>query len=102
MGASACGVTSITVGSGTSLTLDLYPNATDDLILAYVGVRNTGATLSISGYTGIDSQQNNNSWASRWFVKKSTGSEASLTVASTSAGQITVQAIDGHGSNGYH
>jgi hypothetical protein len=92
MGASACGVTSITVGSGTSLTLDLYPNATDDLILAYVGVRNTGATLSISGYTGIDSQQNNNSWASRWFVKKSTGSEASLTVASTSAGQITVQA----------
>ena len=92
MSASACGVTSITVGSGTSLTLDLYPNATDDLILAYVGIRNTGATLSISGFTGIDSQQNNNSWASRWFVKKSTGSEASLTVTSTSAGQITVQA----------
>lgn len=93
MGASVYNVKSIFGTSGTSIPFTLPVNSTNDLILCFVAVRNTGSTLSISGYTAINSPRDNNSWRSQWFVKiAATGGDASLTVGSTSSGSTNIVA----------
>lgn len=103
MGASVYGVRSFTSNSGLSFTFDIPKNAENDIALVLVSVRNTGSTLSISGYTGIDAQRNNDSWTSRWFIKRmAAGGDTSITVASSSSGatDVTVYIIKGAKTSG--
>jgi hypothetical protein len=97
MAASVINVVNSNLG-GTSWTVTLPKNETGDLIAVLVAVRNTGSTLSVTGGTGLSTAQTNDSWISRWFVKKAdTGGDTSLTVGSTAAGtsSTTVYIIRG-------
>lgn len=81
-----------------SLTVEFTATDANDLILIFATVRSTGATLAVSGYTGIGTQTTNDACRSRPFIKIASAGETSATVTTgtTAAGMwVTAHIIRG-------
>jgi len=84
--------------SSNSLTVDFSPTQANDIILVFATVRSTGATLAVSGYTGIGTQTTNDACRSRPFIKIASAGETSITVTTgvAAAGMwVTVHIVRG-------
>lgn len=84
--------------TSNSLTVGFTATEANDLILIFATVRSTGATLAVSGYTGIGTQTTNDACRSRPFIKIASAGETSATVTTgtTAAGMwVTAHIIRG-------